>query len=76
MNNMNKSENAVRDTKKQQCIECGEWFEIDIKNTESERCPECYSMYRKNCIKENMKRYRKRKKSVISAEPQKRLGIS
>lgn len=52
MNNMDKSENAVRDTKKRQCIDCGEWFEIDVKNTESERCPECYKKYEKRYQKD------------------------
>lgn len=76
MNNMDKSENAVRDTKKQQCVDCGEWFEIDVKNTESERCPECYKKFRTNYYRENKRKQRMKKKDVHSAEPQKRPGIS
>ena len=38
---------GVKKTKVIQCIDCGEWFEIDIKDTESCRCPECYMSYRK-----------------------------
>ena len=54
-------------TKTIQCIDCGEWFEVNIKDTETCRCEECYSEYRKLCVRENMKKYREKKK-LLSAQ--------
>ena len=54
-------------TKTVQCIDCGEWFEVNIKDNETCRCAECYSEYRKLCVRENMKKYREKKK-LLSAQ--------
>lgn len=54
-------------TKVIQCVDCGEWFEVNIKDNETCRCSECYSEYRKACVRENMKRYREKKK-MLSAQ--------
>ena len=54
-------------TKTIQCIDCGSWFEVNIKDTETCRCEECYSEYRKLCVRENMKKYREKKK-LLSAQ--------
>lgn len=54
-------------TKTIQCVDCGEWFEINIKDNETCRCNECYSEYRKACVRENMKKYREKKK-MLSAQ--------
>ena len=54
-------------TKVVQCVDCGEWFEVNIKDNETCRCAECYSEYRKLCVRENMKKYREKKK-LLSAQ--------
>ena len=50
-----------------QCVDCGEWFEVNTKDNGTCRCNECYSEYRKACVKENMKKYREKKK-MLSAQ--------
>ena len=40
------------------CVDCGAEFEVNSKNTKSERCPACYAKYRKNYQRELM--YNKR----------------
>ena len=54
----------VKKTKVIQCIGCGEWFEVDIKDTESCRCNTC-NMEHKKIIKaeQNKRAYEKRKLS-------------
>lgn len=54
-------------TKVVQCVDCGKWIEINIKDNETCRCDECYSEYRKACVRENMKKYRE-KKRMLSAQ--------
>lgn len=54
-------------TKIVQCVDCGKWIEINIKDNETCRCDECYSEYRKACVRENMKKYREKKK-MLSAQ--------
>lgn len=48
--------------KEVQCIDCGEWFEVNIKDTESCRCSECYSEYRKQRKLETQRERRLRSK--------------
>ena len=45
-------------TKTVQCIDCGEWFEVNIKDNETCRCAECYSEYRKKYKAEKEKERR------------------
>ena len=59
--------NFVLSSKTVQCVDCGEWLEVDVKDTETCRCKECYSEYRKACVRENMKKYREKKK-MLSAQ--------
>ena len=47
-------------TKTIQCIDCGKEVEVDSKDNKTERCEECYKIYRRNKIKENVRNYRKR----------------
>lgn len=54
-------------TKVVQCVDCGKWIEVNIKDNETCRCDECYSEYRKACVRENMKKYREKKK-MLSAQ--------
>lgn len=36
-----------RKTKLVQCIDCDEWFEVDVKNYKTHRCQECQKKHRK-----------------------------
>lgn len=47
-------------TKTIQCVDCGEWFEINIKDNETCRCNECYSEYRKKYKAEKERERRER----------------
>lgn len=47
-------------TKVVQCVDCGEWFEINVKDTETCRCEECYSAYRRKYKAEKEKERRER----------------
>ena len=54
-------------TKVVQCVDCGKWIEVDIKNNKDEyRCEECQDIRDKDlnriASRERMKRYRERKK--------------
>ena len=46
-------------TKAVQCVDCGEWFEVGIKNNKTCRCLNCQKEYRNNYQKELMKKRRK-----------------
>ena len=59
--------NIKSKTKIVQCVDCGKWIEVDIKDNETCRCKDCYSEYRKVCVRENMKKYREKKK-MLSAQ--------
>jgi hypothetical protein len=59
----------VKKTKMIQCIDCGEWIEVDIKDTNTSKCKMCYEKYRKKCVAENVKKYRN--KNVISSNSKK-----
>ena len=37
----NLKENVKPKTQERQCIDCGEWFEVGMKNTKTRRCHEC-----------------------------------
>lgn len=63
----NIEKNIKPKTKTTQCVDCGKWIEIDIKDNETCRCKECYSEYRKLCVRDNMKKYREKKK-MLSAQ--------
>lgn len=54
----------VKKTKFVQCVDCDEWFEIDIKDNITNRCPHCYIVYRKKYKAEKEKERRKRNKNV------------
>lgn len=45
-------------TKIIQCIDCGEWFEVNTKDNETCRCGECYSEYRKSYYREKKREQR------------------
>lgn len=63
VNNLEKNV-EVKKTKFIQCIDCGEWFEVDIKNNETCRCSDCNTIHQKVIKAEQNKRaYEKRKLS-------------
>ena len=46
-------------TKVIQCVDCGAWFEVGVKDTATCRCAECHKEYRNNYQRELMKKKRK-----------------
>lgn len=56
----NLKEHLKSTTKIVQCIDCGEWFEINIKDNETCRCNECYAEYRKRYKAEKERERRNR----------------
>ena len=50
---------GVKKTKFVQCVDCGEWVEIDVLNTKTDRCDNCKIVYQKNYHKEYMRNKRK-----------------
>lgn len=63
----NISRNIKPKTKEVQCVDCGKWFEVSTKDNETCRCDDCYTEYRKACVRENMRKYREKKK-MLSAQ--------
>lgn len=49
-------------TKTIQCIDCGEWIEVNTKDNETCRCQECYSEYRKSYYREKKREQRLKSK--------------
>ncbi len=45
-------------TKTVQCIDCGEWFEVSIKDTRTCRCENCYYEHRRKNKTETMRKLR------------------
>jgi hypothetical protein len=52
--------NCKSKTKTIQCVDCGEWFEVNIKDTESCRCSECVKEHKR--MLERLKKQRQRAK--------------
>ena len=50
------------ETKLIKCIDCGKEVEVDALDNQTNRCDECYKKYRRNKIKENVRRYRNKNK--------------
>ena len=59
VNNLENNLN-VRKTKYIQCIDCGKWVEVDIKDSQTNRCKSCYTAYRKRYKAEKERNRRKR----------------
>lgn len=53
-----KNNNCKLDTKVIQCVDCGEWFEVNVKDNETCRCSECYAEYRKAYYREKKREQR------------------
>ena len=61
----NLKESFKLETKQVQCVDCGKWFKVNIKDNENCRCDSCRDEYRKQLKREQNKRaYEKKKKKV------------
>ena len=49
------------------CVDCGGEFLVNKFDTETCRCEECYREHRKQSVRENVRRFREKQNSVISA---------
>jgi predicted Zn-ribbon and HTH transcriptional regulator len=47
--------------KYRRCIDCGIMFWVSSKDNQTTRCKECYKKWRRECIKQNVRNYRKNK---------------
>lgn len=54
-------------TKVIQCVDCGEWFEVGVFDSATERCPECYDAYRKQRKLETQRE--RRQKMKMKSDP-------
>lgn len=61
----------INKTKLVQCVDCGEWFEVDIKDNESCRCHGCYLIYRKK-YKAEKERERRQKMKIVDSTTSKK----
>lgn len=52
--------------KKIACIDCGVAFTVSSKDHMTNRCPSCYEKYRRECIRQNVRKLRENRKNVIS----------
>ena len=64
VNNLEKNI-VIKKTKEIQCIDCGEWIEIDFKDNRTCRCPSCSIIHKAELKKKQMQRYRKTKKNNV-----------
>ena len=61
----NLEKHVKRHAKDVQCVDCGEWFEVDVFDSATCRCADCQCEHKKMLKKEqNRRAYEKRKKSV------------
>jgi hypothetical protein len=51
-------------TKAVQCIDCGEWFEVNVFDSATCRCSNCSAEHKRELKRLKMQRYRDRKKNV------------
>lgn len=58
----NLKRNVKKPTKVIQCVDCGEWLEIDNTNHRTCRCIECQKIEQKRLIAERVRKHRKLKK--------------
>ena len=63
----NLSSKIKKKTKEIQCVDCGEWFEVSVFDSETIRCGNCYKEYRRNYYKE--KKREQRAKAKMSTAP-------
>lgn len=51
-------------TKAVQCVDCGEWFEVNVFDSATCRCSNCSAEHKRELKRLKMQRYRDRKKNV------------
>jgi hypothetical protein len=64
LDNIKKNKKAT--TKVIQCIYCGEWIDVSIKDTETCRCEECVDIHKRELARLRKKRQRERDKEKMS----------
>lgn len=65
--NLENNEKVKRQTKECQCADCGEWFEVGVFDSATERCVECEKEHKKMLRREqNRRAYEKKKNSVAT----------
>ena len=52
----------IKKTKFIQCVDCGEWFEVDINNVKTCRCEECNLTHNRELRRLQTQRYRQNKR--------------
>lgn len=45
-----------------QCVDCGEWFEVNVFDSAKCRCNDCYKEHRRANVRENVNKYREKQK--------------
>lgn len=58
----NLSDKLNPQTKAVQCVDCGEWFEVSVYDSATERCEECQKEHKRELKRLKMQRYRQRKR--------------
>lgn len=58
----NLSRNIRPKTKEIQCVDCGKWFNVSVKDNETCRCHDCYAEYRKAYYREKKREQRLKSK--------------
>jgi hypothetical protein len=56
-----KNNNCKLDTKVTQCVDCGEWFEVDIFDSATCRCEECVVLHKRELARLRKQKQRKNK---------------
>ena len=57
---MNLAAEITENSKTIQCIDCGEWFEVDISNKRSCRCEYCQKLLRRKTRTKQQREYREK----------------
>lgn len=58
-------------TKAIQCVDCGEWFEVEIKNVRTCRCGVCQAEHRRESFRESKRVLRSKAKNDMSTDQKK-----
>lgn len=66
LNNL-ENNNVKSRTKTIQCVDCGDWFEVDVFDSATERCEDCYKEYRKQRKLETQRE--RRRKAKMKSDP-------
>lgn len=53
---------SIKKTKAIQCVECGEWFDVDVKDNRTCKCDACAKIHNRELRRLQTQRYRENKK--------------